>query len=239
MQKSAKSNSRMRPLLIAAGLSAALLYTSGAQAELQTGYTHYVTDSVEIPLRSQPGYKYKILRMVRSGAAVTILEVNEDGWAKLLYKHNGKETEGWMPSIVLQSQPIAKMQLQEKEKKIARIEKQLNQLNLEKETLQNRFSDTDNELKEVKQQNFELNKQLEEIEAISGQSIKLNEENQRMVQEIERLNNENAIMKEQIDQAEDVVQRQWFLTGGGVLLLGLLLGRFFRMPNRKNKWNTL
>ncbi|WP_237260382.1 TIGR04211 family SH3 domain-containing protein [Thiomicrospira sp. S5] len=207
MQKSANSNSKMRPLLIAAGLSAALLYTGGAQAELQTGYTHYVTDSVEIPLRSQPGYKYKILRMVRSGAAVTILEVNEDGWAKLLYKHNGKETEGWMPSIVLQSQPIAKMQLQEKEKKIARIEKQLNQLNLEKETLQNRFSDTDNELKEVKQQNFELNKQLEEIEAISGQSIKLNEENQRMVQEIERLNNENAIMKEQIDQAEDVVQR--------------------------------
>lgn len=239
MQKSAKFKTKIAQIILATGLSGALLSPIPAYAELQAGYTHYVTDSIEIPLRSQPGYKYKIKRMLRSGTPVTILEVNEDGWVKLLYKQGNRKTEGWMPSSVIQSQPIAKQQLEEKDNKIARIEKELNQLTLEKETLQSRFDETDTELKSVKQQNFELNKQLEDIQAISGQTMQLNEENQVMAQQIEKLKNENAIMKEQIDQAEDVVERQWFLTGGGVLLLGLLLGRFFRMPTRKDKWNTL
>lgn len=238
MKKLVKSNKTILSLMIAVSASA-ITYSSAALSEVQSGYTHYVTDSIEIPFRSQPGYKYKILRMLKSGTKVTILEVNDDGWARLIYNHNGKDIEGWMPSSVLQNQPIAKVQVQKQERKIAKIEKELNQLNLEKNTLQNRFNDTAKELKEVKQDNFELNKQLEEIKAISGNAIQLNNENKQMAQQIEKLNNENAIMKEQIDQAKDVVQRQWFLTGGGVLLLGLLLGRFFRVPNRKNKWNSL
>lgn len=238
MKKLVKSNKTILSLMIAVSASS-VTYSSAALSEVQSGYTHYVTDSIEIPFRSQPGYKYKILRMLKSGTKVTILEVNDDGWARLIYNHNGKDIEGWMPSSVLQSQPIAKVEVQKQDRKIAKIEKELNQLNLEKNTLQSRFNETAKELKEVKQDNFELNKQLEEIKAISGNAIQLNNENKQMAQQIEKLNNENAIMKEQIDQAKDVVQRQWFLTGGGVLLLGLLLGRFFRVPNRKNKWNTL
>ncbi|MDG4812895.1 TIGR04211 family SH3 domain-containing protein [Hydrogenovibrio sp. 3SP14C1] len=238
MKKLVKSNKTILSLMIAVSASA-VTYSSTALSEVQSGYTHYVTDSIEIPFRSQPGYKYKILRMLKSGTKVTILEVNDDGWARLIYNYKGDDIEGWMPSSVLQSQPIAKVEVQKQDRKIAKIEKELNQLNLEKNTLQSRFNDTAKELKEVKQDNFELNKQLEEIKAISGNAIQLNNENKQMVQQIEKLNNENAIMKEQIDQAKDVVQRQWFLTGGGVLLLGLLLGRFFRIPNRKNKWNTL
>lgn len=236
MKKLAKSNHALTAGVATLLTLAVALPVKAAPA---SDYTHYVTDSVEIPLRSKPGYKYKILRMLKSGTVVTITEVNEEGWAKLIYRYKGNDIEGWMPSSVLQSQPIAKFRLESQIKKTANIEKQYNQVQLEKETLQNRFQETSLELKETKKENFELNKKLENLQAISGDAINLYDQNQNMKQEIERLNNENAIMKEQIDQSEDVVQRQWFLTGGGVLLLGLLLGRFFRIPSRKNKWNSL
>jgi len=49
----------------------------------------------------------------------------------------------------------------------------------------------------------------------------------------------NNLLQEQLNQAADVVQRQWFLTGGGVLLLGILLGIFLRVPRKKKGWDSL
>lgn len=237
MKKLIKSNPSILSLMtITATLS---FHSPMAVAESEAGYTNYVTDSIEIPFRSQPGYKYKILRMLRSGSKVTVVNVNDDGWAKLIYHYKGEDIEGWMPSILLQSQPIAREKVAELEKKISQVEKQLNQVKLEKQTLQSRFDETDEALKSTKQLNYELEKQLEEIKTLSGNAIQLNDENRQMAQHIQKLENENTILNEQIDQSEDVVKRQWFLTGGGVLLLGLIIGRLFRMPGGRKKWNTL
>lgn len=237
MKKLVKSKPNILALItVSAVLS---VHSSFVAAEPETGYTNYVTDSIEIPFRSQPGYKYKILRMLRSGSKVTVIDVNDEGWAKLLYHYKGEDIEGWMPSILLQTQPVAREKVADLEKKIAQVEKQFNQIKIEKQTLQNRYEETDSELKSAKQNNYELEKELEEIRALSGNAIQLNEDNRQMAQQIQKLENENTILKEQIDQSEDVIQRQWFLTGGGVLLLGLLIGRFFRMPSGRKKWNSL
>lgn len=237
MKKSVKSSFTL--LSVVALSSSLLLPNTASAANAQSDYTHYVTDSVKIPLRTQPGYKYKIKRLLASGTPVTIVEVNDDGWTKLIYKHNGDDIEGWMPSSVLLNQPIARVRLEDQIKKTSRVEKTLNQVRQEKDTLNARFNDASTELKNVKEQNFKLEKQLKEIQSISGKSIQLHEENIKLNQSIAKLQSDNAIMKEQLSQAEDVVKRQWFLTGGGVLLLGLLIGRFFRVPNRRGRWDTL
>lgn len=239
MKKSVKSNLRLvSSLLLIAGLTFSLAAKS-EDNQPQSDYMHYVTDSVKIPLRSQPGYKYKILRLLKSGTPVTILEVNDDGWTKLSYHYKDEDIIGWMPSSVLLNQPIARVRLAQQIEKTSRIEKKLNQTQQEKATLNNRFNDVNDELKKTKEANFKLQKQLTEIKSISGKSIELHEQNQQYAQEINKLKSDNAILKEQISQAGDAVQRQWFLTGGGVLLLGLLVGRFFRVPNRRNKWDSL
>ncbi|WP_024851512.1 TIGR04211 family SH3 domain-containing protein [Hydrogenovibrio kuenenii] len=242
MKKSVKSNLRLiSSLALVAGLS--FSQSSMAQEtqseQPQTDYTHYVTDSVQIPLRTQPGYKYKILRLLKSGTPVSILEVNDDGWTKLSYNYKGEDIIGWMPSSVLLNQPIARVRLAKQIEKTSHIEKKLNQALQEKSTLNSRFNDVNNELKKTKESNFKLQKQLTEIQSISGKTIELHEQNQQFMQDISKLKSDNAILKEQISQAGDVVQRQWFLTGGGVLLLGLLIGRFLRLPNRRNKWGSL
>lgn len=237
MKKLAKCKKLYLSTIIVPFLSAGLLFNT--TPAISSGYVNYVTDSIEIPLRGNPGYKYRILRMVKSGSKVTIQEVNDKGWAKLTYRNRGRDFVGWMPTSMLQTTPISATLLKKQTEKTSRIEKSFNQLKQEKETLQARFTTATEELSTVKQQNFELEKELQSIKKISGRSLEISEENSQLSLQINQLKSDSIIMKEQLSQASDLVQRQWFLTGGGVLLLGLILGRLFRMPAKKNKWGSL
>ncbi|MEA1990506.1 MAG: TIGR04211 family SH3 domain-containing protein [Pseudomonadota bacterium] len=226
-------------------LSMLLIATLGVSAPVTTthaatkGYTNYISDSLEVPMRRGAGYKYKISRMLKSGEAVKILEVDKDGWAQVQYKKKGKTYIGWLPSIVLQNQPVAKDRLATQIKKTTDIEEKFNALQQELSTLKTRYEETDSQLSKTKQEKFELGKELERLKVVSSNAVELDEQNQEMKMRLTQLENQNAIMKEQIDQSDDSVKRQWFLTGGGVLLLGLILGRFFRPPGKRKKWGEL
>ena len=217
-------------LLLAVGLAQPVY-----AAESAAGSTRYITDSIEIPLRSGASHKHRIKRMVPSGMAVKLLEVDNAGWAKISYKGS----LGWMPANMLENQPVAKDRLASQIQKTSAVEAKFNDLKLELSTLQTRYDETSNELKNVKQEKFETTQELNRLKEVSSNAVKLDQQNQEMKARLSRLEDENAIMREQIDQAEDVVKRQWFLTGGGVLLLGLLLGRFFRIPGKRKKWGEL
>ena len=139
----------------------------------------------------------------------------------------------------MQSQPVAIDRLAAQIKKTTDVEEKYHGLQQELDTLKTRYTDTDSELSTTKQEKFELSKELERLKAISTNAVELDQQNQDMKARLSQLENQNAIMKEQIDEAGDSVKRQWFLTGGGVLLLGLILGRFFRAPSKRKKWGEL
>jgi SH3 domain protein len=225
-------------LLIATGFTS-LTLLSTPSFSVQSGYTNYVTDAIKTPLRQSPGYRYKIKRMLKPGSKVTILEVNDDGWANVSYRYKGRNITGWMPTVSLQNSPIARVKLKAQIEKTAKTEKKYNQLKSEISTLDDRYVESSTELKKIKAENFQLENELSDLKEISGKSIQINQQNKEFVSKIKSLESENTMMKERLSQAEDIVQRQWFLTGGGVLLLGLLLGRFFRPPSKKKRWDSL
>lgn len=235
-----KKSVNYKPYVLAFLASSLGVITPQCQAEESSGFKHYVTDSIEIPFRSGPSYKYKISRMIRSGTPVTILEVNDEQWARLEYTDGrGRTFEGWMPSSLLQNQPVAKVQLEQEMQKTAKLEQTKIQLTEEIDTLKNRLETTQASLNNINKETFEIKQEYKRLKEISGNAVTIGEENQSLKQQVLDLSNQNALYKEQIQQAEDVVERQWFLTGGGVLLLGILLGLFFRTPKRKKSWDTL
>ena len=233
--KSLRMSALSAALIAAIGLSAPI---SSSQAA-EKGYINYISDSLEVPMRRGAGYKYKISRMLKSGEPVKILEVDKSGWAQVQYKKADKTYIGWLPSNLLQNQPVAKDRLATQIKKTNEVEEKYNALQQELNTLKTRYEETDTELSSIKQEKFEIGKELDRLKAISTNAVELDEQNQDMKIRLTQLENQNAIMKEQIDESDDSVKRQWFLTGGGVLLLGLLLGRFLRPPSKRKKWGEL
>lgn len=222
------------------GLVCGLSFTLPVKAEVKQGFEHYVTDDIDIPFRSQPGYKYRIVRLIKTGSKVEVLEVNEKKWAKVAYvDRKGKRWEGWMPSIMLQNEPVSRHKVKLQQEKYVELEQRFNEAKLEKETLQARYDEVAKELEVIQKDHFQLDNEYQQLKSVSSNTVNLSSENERLTAEVQNLNAENLIMKEQLNEAEDVVQRQWFLNGAGVLLLGLLIGRFARAPEKRKRWNSL
>ena len=243
----ALKRSALLPVLISGSLTLGLApFNASFAADSATnnsdqvsGSTRFVTDSTQVALRAGPGYKFKIIRMLRSGTAVQVLEVNPSGWMRVQYKTKNKTYEGWMPGSLLQNQPIAKVKLKQQIEKNNLLESENNQLKQELAELKKRYEETDSTLKTVQQQKLTLDKAYQDLKEKSGNALEISEENKQLKQKLKEADNQLILYKEQLSEAEDTVKRQWFLTGAGVLLLGIILGRLFRLPGKRKKWNTL
>ncbi|BBP45336.1 hypothetical protein THMIRHAS_07090 [Thiosulfatimonas sediminis] len=236
-----KLSRSLQPFAITLGLATLSLVAApiSSATAATAGYTNYVTDSIEVPVRRGPGYKFKISQMLKSGTPIKILEVDKEGWVQVEYTRGSKTSLGWMPSSMLQNEPIAKERLVTQIEKTNQVEEKFNALQLELKTLKERFDTASTELSSIKQEKFEVTQEFERLKSVSSNAVTLDEENKAMKMRLNEVESENAIMREQIDQSEDSIKRQWFLTGGTVLLVGLLLGRFFRAPTKKKRWGEL
>ncbi len=233
---------RSAPCKLATALliNAALIGSPLVYAAPTDGFKHYITDQLTVPARSGPGYNYKIRKLLKSGTPVTVLEINEKGWAHIQYPHKGKTLEGWVPSSLLSTQPAARAQLAEAQKTIKALNEKGQQQNTQLTTLRAENDDLKKRLAQAQKQLFTLKKDYDHLVKTAGNAVQLDKENQKLKKDVARLEQENALLNDQIAHSEDAVKRQWFLTGGGVLLLGLLLGRFFRLPQRRrSSWDEL
>lgn len=225
-------------LALALTLLLAWLPVQAQAAPVQSGFKHYITDQLEVPVRRGPGFNYKIINLLKSGTPVTVLEVNDKGWARIQFTYKGRTREGWMPARLLSNQPVARMQLKALQQKNAELNARLQQLQQQQQQLHAELDDTRKQLGEAQKKLFTLRKEYTHLRQVAGNAVALDEENQKLKTHLRDLEQENAMLKEQIAHSEDAVKRQWFLTGAGVLLLGLLLGRFMRAPRRRSSWSS-
>lgn len=202
-------------------------------------YTHFVSDSIQVPLRRGAGTEFRIERMLAAGSPIKVLEVGESNWSRVEYTLNGRTYTGWVNKVAIQSERPAKMRLEEQTERANKFEARLKQLQSEHNELKDQAKSANKELETLKQEQFELTKEMEHLKNISGSAIELDNQNHEMRKTISELESQNIIMQQQIAQAEDAVKRQWFLTGAGVLLLGLIIGRLFRMPKRRGGWDKI
>lgn len=202
-------------------------------------YTHYISDSIKVPLRRGAGNEFRIIRMLEAASPIKVLEVGDSNWSRVEYIHNDNVLEGWVNKIAIQNDTPAKILLAEQTARFNRLNAQHKSLQSEHNELKERAKISSQELETIKQKKFELDKEFDHLTNISGSAIEMDQQNQEMRRLISDLESQNVIMREQIARAEDTVNRQWFLAGAGVLLAGLLLGRFFRIPKRRGGWDNI
>jgi SH3 domain protein len=190
--------------------------------------TMYITDRIELSLRSGIGLDYRTLAMVKTGDRVEVLE-GDKNWSKVKLA-NG--TIGWINTFFLADQVKMPLPPDPKMQEDQRGLKEANQ-NLIRE-------------KEILIQ--EKNRLLKEVEEAKNQAQTLSQEkNTRISPEVaalkiknEQLDKEVALYKRQIGQFNQTEKRgrteeqmKWFLIGSVVLVLGLLLGWLLSGSRRK------
>lgn len=185
-----------------------------------TSATLFVSDELTIMLRSGPGNKYKILRALTTGTKLEAFESDHD----FIHVRTPNGVDGWVLSQHLTNKPIAKQQLATANEKISQLETKNNQLQEQLNQLKQNYNKVRDQNRDLDKTKSELDEELAHIRDVAAQPIKLSEEKKQLTLQTETLESQVEGLKSELLSLRDNTQKQWFLTGAAVVLLGILIG---------------
>jgi SH3 domain protein len=211
-----------------------LSITLNAQAE-----TRYVSDELEIDMRSGTSNQHRILRMLPSGTALEVLEDDKASGYSRVQTSSG--AEGWILSRYLQTSTPASKRLAETEKKLAELELQSRQRMAKLSESDKEFIGVTEELTRLKDENLKLTKQVADIQRTASSALAIDAENQELKNTLMQLERGQETLRQENAALHDRTTRDWFMIGAGVMVAGILLGLILpRIRLRKrSSWDSL
>ncbi|PWV62425.1 TIGR04211 family SH3 domain-containing protein [Plasticicumulans acidivorans] len=224
----------MRRLLSALCLALA----TGVIAEAKT--IRYVSDSIEIPLRSGASLRHKIVRMLPSGMAVEVLDTDNDKGFSLVKAVDGT-TQGWMPSQYLMEAPAARDVLSNTQAEFERIRSENASLKQRLDTLATQKGDVESSFSQLSADNHRLGQELAQIRKTAANAIVIDQQNKELQERVVTLERELQIVQQENQSLSDRSARDWFLLGSGVLLAGVVVGLILPRlrVQRRSRWGEL
>jgi SH3 domain protein len=210
-----------------------LIMIGNAQAE-----SRYVSDKLEITMRSGKGNSYSITRMLGSGTRVEVLEVDKSTGYSKVRTNSGKE--GWVLSRYLMRSQAARDRLAAAEKKLAELELEKRKLETtmmalsdEKNALNKKLSSLDGESRKVSQE-------LTEIRRTASSALAIDSENKELKGRVVSLERELQTVQQENEGLKDRTARDWFMVGAAVVLLGIIVGLIIPRIRlrKKSSWDT-
>jgi SH3 domain protein len=209
-----------------------------ASGNLSAQTIRYITDESKFPLRSGKSTENRILQMVPSGTAVTVLEDDPDGYTRVKIS---KGSEGWLLSRYLMEKPSGREQLAGLHQEYASLQAKGSELKEKLETLNTTKLDIERRNGILENHNLELLEELKSIRSSAARPIEISRENQELQQRLDQERETAQELRNENDRLREETNRNWFLTGAGVVLGGFLLGLIIpRIPWRKRRsWDEI
>ncbi|MGB7755677.1 MAG: TIGR04211 family SH3 domain-containing protein [Salinisphaera sp.] len=217
-------------------LGASLIAMTLLYAVVASAATQYISDQLSINMRSGPGTKYRIEKLLDAGDKLETLGSSSNGWTHVRTS-SGKT--GYVLTRFISDQPAARAQVADMKQQVSKL--QSDNADLKKELSQALHgSDKLGELKrDLVAQNKKLKSQLQNIRETSADAIRIGKENEKyrkqlmsLRSDVDRLKHENQALQSR----RDGMKIGALILFGGILL-GLLLPMFRR--RRKGNWDSL
>lgn len=179
--------------------------------------TQYVSDEFEIMLRTGQSVQHEIIRQLKSGTQVTVLETNPQ-YSRIQTQAG---TEGWVLTRYLMDQPAGR-------------ERALKH-KAEYELLKNNFDAL------VAKQKSDLEQELAELQALAKKPITLERRNKELQAQLAQQKQRYQNLQQETETLRSPHKdREWLITGAGIFLAGMLVGMMIvSFSRRKKHWNQL
>jgi SH3 domain protein len=201
--------------------------------------TRYVSDQLEIQMRTGKGTQYRILRMLPSGTALEVLETDKQNGYTRVRAPGG--VEGWVLTRLLMKGPAARDRLADAEKKLAGLELENRKLNAALAEVQKEKSGTEQERERLNKDNRVLSQELEEIRRTASSALAIDAENNELKTQIVSYERQVQTLQQENEGLKDRTARDWFMVGAGVVILGMVIGLIIPRIRwrKKSSWDTL
>ena len=216
-----------------------LLILLAISVAAEAGTTRYVTDQLEITLRSGQSTKHQIVRMLPSGNPVEVLETGEDGKYTRIRTEQG--TEGWVLTRYLDEQASARQRLENANQRLKRLKDENKRLNSELSQARDDKRSLGKDRDSLTNQGKQLQQELNRIKRVSSDVLSVDKENQSLKTQLQQIQMKHDQAQQQISSLQDSTARDWFMVGGGVILLGILIGLLIPKIRwkKKSEWGSL
>jgi SH3 domain protein len=204
------------------------------------GETRYVTDHFNVMMRTGESSSHRILRQLPSGTAVKLLESDPDTGYSLVEMGNG--TTGYVLTRQLMDTPSARDRLEEMEARLRALQEEPDALAARLTALQAQYQTLQEEHTGLQNLNTELEQELEGIRRTSANAVRIAEERNELRKNVVALTREVEDLKQENRDLSHQTAQNWFLIGGGVVVLGILIGLVLphlRFQRRKSSWGSL
>jgi SH3 domain protein len=197
----------------------------------------WVTDEFEVMLRSGKSNQQRILMQLRSGTRLELLKGDaESGYTKV---RTASGEEGWVLSRYLRFTPTAKLRLPAVEQRFQKSDAKNKELRRELDANKKDKQGLQREVAESQASNRSLQNQLDRITRLSSNTIEVDDQNQLLTQQLTDAQQKIDTLEADKTRLGSRSDREWFLVGGAVLALGLLLGLVIPRINwrKKDSWS--
>ena len=199
--------------------------------------TQYVVDKLIITMRSGQSTQHKIIKHWPSNTKLEIMETGE----KYSLAKGPDGTEGWVLNQYITSTPTAKLKLAIAQNKLEKLTAANNQLKAELKKLTTKEANVSKEHTSLTRSSKKQADELAHLRRVAAKPLKLENENQRIKKEFLDLENEHTLLSQETQMLRDSSDREWFLNGAGVIIVGIIIGLIaprLRM-RKKSSWGSL
>lgn len=198
----------------------------------------YVTDNLNLSLRSEDNNEAKVVKLLPTGTPLTIIgEKTKSGFIPVRM-NNG--TEGYIQTRHIQKEPPARDQVESSNKSLKTLQTENAELKAELKTVKDSITPGTSLEKSLAIERDNLAMELGELKKSSAGVIQLKNERDELQERVVNAERELQQLKLENQALKDTTNQDWFLYGGILSFFSVILG--FILPKlgwrRKNSWDS-
>lgn len=201
--------------------------------------TRYVSDRLEVTLRTGTSTQHSIIRMLPSGARVEVLAADPaTGYTRV---RTSDGVEGWLLTRYLMEQPSARDRLAAATSRVETLDGRIADLSAEVEVLSRERDALAAERAGLSAELEELRAELDRVRRVSASAMELDKANRELRTRLVAAEQGGDSLRMEVTELKRNTRRDWFLAGAGVMVFGLLLGLILpRLKlGRRSGWGDL
>ncbi|VTT28954.1 arylsulfatase [Klebsiella pneumoniae] len=194
------------------------LLTFSVATSVHAEEKRYISDELSTWVRSGPGNDYRLIGTLNAGEEVTLLQSNDNSKYGQIRDSQGRTT--WIPLAQLSKQPSLRS-------RVPQLEQQVKDLTAKLANIDGSWNERTAEMQK-------------KVAGSDGAINSLKEENQQLKNQLVVAKKKVDAANVQLDDKQRTIIMQWFMYGGGVagvgLLLGLLLPHMIPRRKKSDRW---
>jgi SH3 domain protein len=182
----------------------------------------YVTDNLNLSLRSEENNNSKVVKLVSTGTPLTVIEENKSTGFVHVRMNDG--TEGFIPIRNTMKEPASRAQLEVISKNLATLQSENTALKAELSTMKESITPGTSLEQSLATDRDQLSRELSELKKTAASTVELKNQRDEFQERVVNAERELEQFKLENHALQDTANQDWFLYGGVLALVGVVLG---------------